>query len=79
MPLIHDKNGYHFGKVSGNPLPGNCFEHAGKVWEIFHSPPMGPGRYDQQHYFRERGTKGKGPEYNLSMRKLVEKLTGETI
>lgn len=78
MPLIHDKHGYHFGKVAGNPLPGNCFEHAGKVWEIYDSP--GETRAKQIHFFRERGTKGKGGKtYSMKMIELVEKLTGETI
>jgi hypothetical protein len=76
MPLIHDKHGYSFGRIPGNPLPGNQFQHAGKTWEIIDSPITGNGRYDQDHYFREVGTK---QTFKLSMKQLIHKLTGETI
>ena len=77
MPLIHDQHGYHFGRIPGNPLSANQFEAGGKTYEIYDSPSTGKGRYDQVHHFREVGT--RIPVYSLSMKALVEKLTGDKI
>lgn len=76
MPLINDKNGYHFGKIAGDPLKSNQFAVAGKTYEIIGTTATGRGKYDCIHEFREIGSKDT---YQLSMRKLVEKLTGKTI
>jgi len=76
MPLLHDKHGYHFGRIAGDPLKSNQFTVAGKTYEIIETTSTGRGQYDCYHVFREVGGK---ETYRLSMRKLVEKLTGKTI
>ena len=76
MPLLHDKYGYHFGKIAGDPLKSNQFTVAGKTYEIIGTTATGKRQYDCIHEFMEIGCK---ETYQLSMKKLVEKLTGKTI
>lgn len=78
MPLTKSKDGsYYFDRVPGDPLPGRCFQHNGRTYEIIGTQTTGKKAEDCIHEFCELGTKGK--VYRIEMRELVKKLTGEDV
>ena len=74
MPLINDKYGYHF--VAADGISANRFLVAGELWEIIETRATGKSQYDAVHTIRKVGTK---ETYDIGMRGLIYKLTGQTV